>query len=110
MSGIWLGARYVRRYVFGLGGGSLLTSLGLLGLLFIKGFIMRLFVENVLLLGFWNVILIAFVLLLIHQGINHVLVIIEKLNGMKVGLHWYDVPISILFVFLFAYSIYSYKP
>jgi len=40
MSGIWLGARYVRRYVFGLGGGSLLVSLGLLGLLFFKGFVM----------------------------------------------------------------------
>jgi len=70
---------------------------------------MRLFIENVLLLGFWNIVLIAFVLLLVHQGLNHILVIIEKLNGMKVQLYWYDVLINIVFILIFIYSIYSYR-
>ena len=70
---------------------------------------MRVFIDNVLLLGFWNIVLIAFVMLLVHQGLARVLAMIEKLNGMEVKNYWYDVPIAVAFIFAFVYSIYYYR-
>ena len=67
------------------------------------------FINNILKMGFMNICLYAFVLMLIHQSIAFLLANIEKMHGAKVQFYWYDIPITGLFIFLFIYGIYIYK-
>ena len=67
------------------------------------------FVSNVLEMGFSNIVLYAFVLLMIHQVLAWLLAKIEEYLGMLVQFYWYDIPISLFFIFIFIYGIYQYK-
>ena len=67
------------------------------------------FITNIIAMGFYNIFLYATVLILIHQGIAQLLAQIEKMHGVDVKFYWYDIPITILFIFLFVYGIYVYK-
>lgn len=67
------------------------------------------FVNNIINMGFINICLYAFVLLIIHQSIALLLAHIEKMHGAKVQFYWYDIPITILFIFIFVYGIYIYE-
>ena len=67
------------------------------------------FLMNVLAMGFQNIILYAFVLMLVHQSIALLLANIEKMLKMPVQFYWYDIPITLFFIFIFVYGIYSYK-
>lgn len=67
------------------------------------------FITNIIAMGFYNIFLYATVLVLVHQGIAQLLAEIEKMHGTKVQFYWYDIPITLLFIFLFVYGIYVYK-
>ena len=67
------------------------------------------FVGNILEMGFSNIVLYAFVLLVIHQVLARLLEKIEIYLGMPVQFYWYDIPISLFFIFIFIYGIYQYK-
>ncbi len=67
------------------------------------------FFKNIIEIGFTNILLVAFVLLLIHQSIAHLLAQVEKYHNVPVQFYWYDIPISLFFIFLFIYFIYSWK-
>lgn len=67
------------------------------------------FINNTINMGLSNVLLYAFVLLMIHQSIAVLLANVEKMHGAKVQFYWYDIPITILFIFLFVYGIYNYR-
>ena len=67
------------------------------------------FVNSILEMGFLNIVLYAFVLLLIHQVLARLLMKIEEYLGMPVQFYWYDIPITLFFIFIFIYGIYNYK-
>lgn len=67
------------------------------------------FLMNVLNMGLGNVLLYAFVLLMIHQALAITLANIEEMLKMPVQFYWYDIPINLFFIFIFAYGIYNYK-
>ena len=67
------------------------------------------FVGNILEMGFSNIVLYAFVLLVIHQVLAGLLAKIEEYLGMPVQFYWYDIPIALFFIFIFIYGIYQYK-
>ena len=67
------------------------------------------FLMNVLNMGFLNIILYGFVLILVHQSIALLLANIEKMLKMPVQFYWYDIPITLFFIFIFVYGIYNYK-
>ena len=67
------------------------------------------FVNNIMQMGLGNVLLYAFVLVMINQSIALLLANVEKMHGAKVQFYWYDIPITLMFIFLFVYGIYSYK-
>ena len=67
------------------------------------------FLMNVLNMGFLNIILYGFVLILVHQSIALILANIEKMLKMPVQFYWYDIPITLFFIFIFVYGIYNYK-
>ena len=67
------------------------------------------FVGNILEMGFSNIVLYAFVLLMIHQVLAWLLEKIEIYLGMPVQFYWYDIPISLFFIFIFVYGTYQYK-
>ena len=65
------------------------------------------FVNSILEMGFLNIVLYAFVLLLIHQVLARLLMKIEEYLGMPVQFYWYDIPIALFFIFIFIYGIYQ---
>lgn len=67
------------------------------------------FINKIIYLGFSNIILYAFVLLLIHQALAFLLEKIEIYLGMPVQFYWYDIPIALFFIFLFVYGIYNFE-
>ena len=67
------------------------------------------FLMNVLNMGFLNIILYGFVLILVHESIALLLANIEKMLKMPVQFYWYDIPITLFFIFIFVYGIYNYK-
>ena len=67
------------------------------------------FINKIIYLGFSNIILYAFVLLVIHQLLAILLAKIEEYLGMPVQFYWYDIPIALFFIFIFIYGIYQYK-
>lgn len=67
------------------------------------------FVNNIMQMGLGNVLLYAFVLVMINQSIALLLANVEKMRGAKVQFYWYDIPITLMFIFLFVYGIYYYK-
>ena len=67
------------------------------------------FLMNVLNMGFLNIILYGFVLILVHQTVAWLLANIEKMLKMPVQFYWYDIPITLFFIFIFVYGIYNYK-
>ena len=67
------------------------------------------FLINVLNMGLGNILLYAFVLLMIHQSLAVTLANIEKMLKMPVQFYWYDIPITLFFIFIFVYGIYNYK-
>ena len=67
------------------------------------------FVNNIMQMGLGNVLLYAFVLVMIHQSIAFLLANVEKIHGAKVQFYWYDIPITLMFIFLFVYGIFNYK-
>ena len=67
------------------------------------------FVGNILEMGFSNIVLYAFVLLVIHQVLAWLLAKIEEYLGMPVQFYWYDIPIALFFIFLFVYGIYNFE-
>ena len=64
-------------------------------------------INQVINLGFYNIMLYAFVLLLIHQSIALLLAEVEKMHNAPVQFYWYDIPITLLFIFIFIYGIYN---
>ena len=67
------------------------------------------FVGNILGMGFSNIVLYAFVLLMIHQVLACLLAKTEEHLGMPVQFYWYDIPITLFFIFIFVYGIYAYE-
>ena len=67
------------------------------------------FVGNILEMGFSNIVLYAFVLLVIHQVLAWLLAKTEEYLGMPVQFYCYDIPIALFFIFIFIYGIYQYK-
>ena len=67
------------------------------------------FINKIIDLGFSNIILYAFVLLVIHQVLAWLLAKIEEYLGMPVQFYWYDIPISLFFIFIFIYGIYNFE-
>ena len=68
------------------------------------------FYTNIIELGFGNIMLYGFVLLVIHQAINSFLIVnIEKYYNIPVQFYWHDIPITIIFICLFIYGIYIWK-
>lgn len=67
------------------------------------------FVNNIKNMGFLNIFLYAFVLLMTHQSIAFLLANVEKYHKVEVKFYPYDIPIAMLFIFLFIYGIYVYK-
>lgn len=70
---------------------------------------MNQFINNITILGLWNLILIAFVLLLIHQGLGHLIAQVEKITNIPVQFYWYDAIIGLAFIVFYILSIYFYK-
>ncbi|WP_026803621.1 hypothetical protein [Aliarcobacter lanthieri] len=67
------------------------------------------FIKKIIKLGLENILLYAFVLIVIHQSIALLLANIEKMHGAKVQFYWYDIPITLFFIFIFIYGIYNYE-
>ena len=67
------------------------------------------FINQIIHLGFYNIILYAFVLILIHQSIALLLAEVEKMHKAPVQFYWYDIPITLLFIFVFVYGIYNFR-
>ena len=67
------------------------------------------FINNIIEMGFGNILLYAFVLLLINESIAVLLANIEKMNKVPVQFYPYDIPITLFFIFIFIYGIYNYK-
>ena len=67
------------------------------------------FFSNILKIGFSNIVLYAFVLLMIHQVFNWLLAKIEVYLGFPAQFYWYDIPINLFFIFIFIYGIYQYR-
>ena len=67
------------------------------------------FVDNILKIGFSDIVLYAFVLFMIHQMLALLLGKIEEYLGMPVQFYWYDIPIALFFIFIFIYGIYQYN-
>ena len=67
------------------------------------------FINNIFQMGFFNIFLYALVLLIIHQSIALLLASVEKMHKVPVQFYWYDIPISLFFIFIFIYGIYQYN-
>ena len=67
------------------------------------------FLNNILELGLGGIVLYFFTLLIIHQVLAWLLAEIEKWLGYPVQFYWYDIPITLFFIFLFVYGIYQYR-
>ena len=67
------------------------------------------FINNIFQMGFFNIFLYALVLLIIHQSIALLLASVEKMHKVPVQFYWYDIPITLFFIFIFVYGIYVYE-
>ena len=67
------------------------------------------FINNIFQMGFLNIFLYALVLLIIHQSIALLLANVEKMHKVPVQFYWYDIPITLFFIFIFVYGIYAYE-
>ena len=67
------------------------------------------FINKIIYLGFSNIVLYALVLLIIHQSIALLLASVEKMHKVPVQFYWYDIPITLFFIFIFVYGIYNFE-
>ena len=70
---------------------------------------MNQFINNIINLGFWNIVLISFVFAMIREVINYGYMVIERVLKIEHTTRWYDVITYFILLVLFIYTIYSYK-
>lgn len=70
---------------------------------------MKNFINNVVYMGFWNIVLWFIVIQIIHFFINNGFKGVEEYLGIEEKIYWYDFVWLGIMLFTFIYGIYEYK-